>query len=148
MNPESFSTPPTQTETGVEKRREVAETIKKLWAVQFEAAHELIERQDGVTIREGIVRPEKGKEGADHWYQATKLFQEGLEQERLAAEERGDREAARQLALAETFSKSHHDSVASYLDARNAYPELVELMEEIYPSYPQKLEEAQQAYGQ
>lgn len=148
MSNEMLPTSPPNAENGIEKRREVAETIRNLFESNFEAAHELIEKQGGVTIRDEQVVPlEKGREGSDHWYLATKLFHESLEQKRLAAEEQGDIESARQFALAQDFSKSHHDSVATYLDARNSYPELMEIIEDIYPNFPEKLKQAQEAYG-
>jgi hypothetical protein len=146
MNPESLHTSSPEAQTGIEKRREVAEEIKKLWDSKFEAAQELIEQQGGIELRGRTYPMEQGKEGRDVWFEATRLFSEALQQKRLAAEGQNDLIAAKQFTLAEEFSKSHHNSVTTYLDAHNAYPELMELIKEIYPNYPQKLQEAQEAY--
>lgn len=148
MNHEMFPTPPSRTETGVEKRREVAERVRELYDAALEAAREMMREQGGVTIREKPVSIKPGYEGPDLFYTASRLFHESLEQERVAAEEKRDFEKAGQFALAQDFAKNHHGSVAAYLDARNAYPELTEIIEDLYPNFPKMLAEAQEAYVQ
>ncbi len=138
MNHESLPSYVSEAERGVEKRREVAVEIGGLIDSAPEAAEKLIEDQGGVDIRGRIVPLEPGSEHADMWFTETHLILEAIEQKKLAAEDRGDVEAAKQLALAQDFFEHYHGTVADYLDALKNYPEIAMIIKQMLEDFSKR----------